>query len=215
MTKRSNSNWETHPTHGLGPLEFGMSRAEVSRHNGIFGEVTRLHYYGHSAETFKEDLGPFADVFTEDIIAAAKQAAQGFDKATAHLTEETRQEPCLMRFEYAHDKLCSIDIRNDCQLVHLQGQHIFAIPPKDLISALHNIDKGYTSDSYDLLFEGLGMMLYDFFTRDETSGVWNVVPAHAECDPSSPPGLVLFSPSQTKRYKKRGFSVNYSSRFSI
>lgn len=203
-------DWNIFFNAGLGKLKFGMSPAEVALHDPIYGGNPIAKEYGNSAETLVEDLGDFAEFFSDDILQGAAEASRRFDEETSILFSELRQTPYVLNLEYVDRKLTSIGLRQDCLVLNHSGFYIFEHSAKQCLEYFQNLNGGAQFFEDQALFDKIGILLSGFYYQND-SGSWRFFNENSA--ENTQRFITVFAPSELQSYLNSDFSdVDFSSK---
>lgn len=196
------SDWNLKLNQGLGQLSFGMSQIDVSQLNSIYGENPVVKEYGNSADSFVGDLGPFADLFTDEELADSVALEQKFDAETAGLIGEVREKPYILNLEYSAGVLSSIGLRDDCTVVHHMEAHVFTEDPKMILQYFQSLNGGAKYREADVIFDRIGLLLSGLYYQGP-KGAWRFFSKRDEFFEGR--FVTIFAPSEIDRYLTADF----------
>lgn len=194
--------WEFIPTQGLGNIKFGTSPSEVGLLNDDYGDIVSEHQYGSMAEDLLENLGPFANSFSEEILKMALDDAKDFDQKNASLFEQVRNRFGYLRCDFLEGSLVSITTGEDCSEAGILDLQVFHTAPQKMLSLMaKNFGPVYSSLD-TIVFKNAGISLKGFYYQND-QGAWRFF---SENDGRSEGRFAtIFAPSELDRYLTEEF----------
>ncbi|MFM2388471.1 MAG: hypothetical protein RLZZ437_26 [Pseudomonadota bacterium] len=206
----SKEQWEMKPGKGLGYLGFGMNQLDAKAFDHLYGNSVNTKTYGKSADTILENLGPFANFFSDAVKTLALDDTNKFDTETAGLVEETRNPGCYLRLDYWHGNLRAFTVDMDCIELRIQDFYIFNTEPRNTLFFLQQLNGRAIANEFDVIYEKLGIRLTAFHYQN-ASGAWRYFTNTDDFFGAR--FVTLFDPENVEKYLDRNFiEVDFTTR---
>lgn len=199
----SEEAWTAHINIGLGPIKFGMSREDVAKFDGIFGELDRIIDFGEQEEQTDDELQDFinrlglAGEFNESEISEIVAIQNEQVAKDKNIVDERRTNPFALALEYNRNSLFAITTDQHTDILSIDGIYVFRASPKDLCIYLQHTNGTALASEDNVLFDKLGILLSGFYFQNE-AGSWRFY--NSEKDANELRYFTIFASSEIERY---------------
>jgi hypothetical protein len=206
----SQNHWEIKPSIGLGLLQFGLEHLKIKEFDHVYGKVIHTHVHGNDAENFNEYLAPFADFFSDEMLSLGLEDAKSKDAENAGLVEETRNPKCYLRMDFWHGHLSAITVDQKCRSLFFNELYLFDLEPRVALRALHDLNGGALVKEFDVVFDKLGIILFNFHFQSLSAG-WRYI--QRDDKDIKDRFVTIFDPGKKEKYFDNSFiRVDFSTR---